>query len=93
LNFGFWILGFWIATVSFIAELKTELVVQVVETPLRVRYSETDRMGIVYHANYIIWFEMGRTDYCRAAGVPYRRSSAGIDGRRATTTRSGCGPA
>jgi acyl-CoA thioester hydrolase len=29
-------------------------------------------MGIVYHANYIIWFEIGRTDYCRAAGVPYR---------------------
>ena len=43
-----------------------------VETPLRVRYSETDRMGIVYHANYIVWFEIGRTDYCRAAGVPYR---------------------
>jgi acyl-CoA thioester hydrolase len=44
----------------------------VVETPLRVRYSETDRMGIVYHANYIVWFEIGRTEYCRAAGVPYR---------------------
>ena len=29
-------------------------------------------MGIVYHANYIVWFEIGRTDYCRAAGVPYR---------------------
>ena len=29
-------------------------------------------MGIVYHANYIIWFEIGRTDYCRAAGAPYR---------------------
>ena len=43
-----------------------------VETSLRVRYSETDRMGIVYHANYIIWFEIGRTEYCRAAGVPYR---------------------
>lgn len=48
------------------------MTVRVVETPLRVRYSETDRMGIVYHANYIIWFEIGRTDYCRAAGVPYR---------------------
>ena len=43
-----------------------------VETSLRVRYSETDRMGIVYHAHYIVWFEMGRTDYCRAAGMPYR---------------------
>lgn len=45
---------------------------RVVETPLRVRYSETDRMGIVYHANYIVWFEIGRTEWCRAAGLPYR---------------------
>jgi len=44
----------------------------VVETHLRVRYSETDRMGIVYHGNYIVWFEIGRTEYCRAAGMPYR---------------------
>jgi len=29
-------------------------------------------MGIVYHANYIVWFEIGRTEYCRAAGMPYR---------------------
>jgi len=45
----------------------------IVETPLRVRYSETDRMGIVYHAHYIVWFEIGRTEYCRAAGLPYRK--------------------
>ncbi len=45
---------------------------RVVETSLRVRYSETDRMGIVYHGHYIVWFEIGRTDYCRAAGMPYR---------------------
>ncbi len=44
-----------------------------VETPLRVRYAETDRMGIVYHAHYIVWFEIGRTEYCRAAGLPYRK--------------------
>lgn len=43
-----------------------------VETRLRVRYSETDRMGVVYHGHYIAWFEVGRTEYCRAAGVPYR---------------------
>ena len=43
-----------------------------VETRLRVRYSETDRMGIVYHGHYIAWFEIGRTEYCRAAGTPYR---------------------
>ena len=43
-----------------------------VETRLRVRYSETDRMGIVYHTHYIVWFEIGRTEFCRAAGLPYR---------------------
>jgi len=42
-----------------------------VEHSVRVRYSETDKMGIVYHANYIVWFEIGRTEFCRAAGFPY----------------------
>ena len=42
------------------------------ETLLRVRYSETDKMGIVYHANYLIWFEIGRTEFCRARGFSYR---------------------
>lgn len=44
---------------------------RVVETGLRVRYSETDQMGIVYHAHYLVWFEIGRTEWCRAAGLPY----------------------
>jgi acyl-CoA thioester hydrolase len=43
----------------------------VVETHLRVRYSETDQMRIVYHAHYFVWFEIGRTEWCRAAGLPY----------------------
>jgi acyl-CoA thioester hydrolase len=43
-----------------------------VETRTRVRYAETDQMGIAHHANYIIWLEMGRTDLCRATGVTYR---------------------
>ena len=43
-----------------------------VETRLRVRYAETDRMGIVYHTHYIVWFELARTEFCRAAGLPYR---------------------
>ena len=34
------------------------------ETRLRVRYSETDAMGVVYHGNYLVWFEMGRTEWC-----------------------------
>ena len=42
------------------------------ETTIRVRYAETDRMGVVYHANYLVWFEIGRTEYCRARGFSYR---------------------
>lgn len=42
-----------------------------VESTIRVRYSETDGMGIAYHANHLVWFEVGRSDYCRMAGVPY----------------------
>jgi acyl-CoA thioester hydrolase len=41
-------------------------------TRLRVRYSETDQMGVVYHANYIVWMEVGRTEFCREVGVVYR---------------------
>ncbi len=41
------------------------------EAPIRVRYAETDRMGVVYHANYLVWFEIGRTEFCRARGFAY----------------------
>ncbi len=44
---------------------------QIVETTLRVRYAETDAMGIVYHANYLVWFEVGRGDFFRAFGQDY----------------------
>jgi len=37
----------------------------------RVRYAETDQMGVVYHANYLIWCEVGRTDFIRALATPY----------------------
>ncbi|GAB2722939.1 acyl-CoA thioesterase [Paenibacillus thermoaerophilus] len=40
---------------------------------LRVRYQETDQMGVVYHANYLNWMEIGRTEWIRAEGLPYRR--------------------
>src|SRR6202050_3203657 len=43
-----------------------------VEARLRVRYAETDQMGIVYHANYLVWMEVGRVEYCRASGFRYR---------------------
>jgi acyl-CoA thioester hydrolase len=39
---------------------------------VRVRYAETDKMGVVYHANYFIWFEIGRTDLLRSLGWSYR---------------------
>lgn len=42
------------------------------EARLRVRYAETDQMGVVYHANYLVWMEMGRVEYCRAKGIRYR---------------------
>ena len=46
------------------------------ETTVRVRYAETDRMGIVYHANYLVWMEVGRVEYFRAAGIRYRDMEA-----------------
>jgi len=42
------------------------------ESRTRVRYKETDQMAIAHHANYVVWFEIGRTDLCREAGFPYR---------------------
>jgi acyl-CoA thioester hydrolase len=42
------------------------------ETRLRVRYAETDKMGVVYHSNYIIWFEVGRVELLRQLGFTYR---------------------
>lgn len=46
--------------------------VRVVETTVRVRYAETDQMGVAYYANFFVWMEMGRTEYCRACGFTYR---------------------
>ncbi|MGC7873091.1 acyl-CoA thioesterase [Desulfosporosinus sp. SYSU MS00001] len=40
---------------------------------LRVRYAETDQMGIVYHANYLIWFEVGRSEFFRDLNLPYTK--------------------
>ena len=42
------------------------------ESRFRVRYAETDQMGMVYYANYLIWMEIGRTDFCRECGFNYR---------------------
>jgi acyl-CoA thioester hydrolase len=42
------------------------------ETRLRVRYAETDQMGVVYHANHFVWFEVGRVEWLRQVGFSYR---------------------
>jgi acyl-CoA thioester hydrolase len=42
------------------------------EVKIRVRYAETDQMGVVYHANHFIWFEVGRVEFLRAMGFSYR---------------------
>jgi acyl-CoA thioester hydrolase len=44
-----------------------------VTTEVRVRYAETDQMGIVYYANYLVWFEIGRVELLRALGLAYSR--------------------
>lgn len=43
-----------------------------VEIRTRVRYAETDQMGVVYHANYLVWMEIARTELCRVRGYRYR---------------------
>jgi acyl-CoA thioester hydrolase len=43
---------------------------------VRVRYAETDQMGVAYHANYFVWFEVARTDWLRTFGVTYRELEA-----------------
>src|SRR5215472_13815679 len=51
------------------------------DVQFRVRYAETDQMGVVYHTNYLIWCEVGRTDFIRARGMSYadvERSGVGL---------------
>ena len=42
------------------------------ESRLRVRYAETDQMGVVYYANYLVWMEVGRVELCKSRGFNYR---------------------
>jgi len=46
---------------------------KVVASRVRVRYAETDQMGVVYHANYLVWFEVGRVEFMRARGLSYKQ--------------------
>ena len=45
---------------------------ETVETRIRVRYAETDQMGVAYYANYLVWMEVARVEHCRALGFDYR---------------------
>jgi len=47
-----------------------------VEIEERVRYSETDQMGVAHNKSYFEWFEIGRTEFCRTKGIPYREIEA-----------------
>jgi acyl-CoA thioester hydrolase len=60
-----------------------------VETRVRVRYAETDQMGVVYYANYLVWMEVGRVELCRARGFNYRDLEE-QDGIFLAVAESGC---
>ena len=47
--------------------------IEFADTTIRVRYAETDQMGIVYHGNYFTWFEIGRVELCRQLGFEYKQ--------------------
>ncbi len=49
------------------------------DVTVRVRYAETDQMGVVYHSNYLIWFEVGRVELMRFLGFDYKRMEADDD--------------
>jgi acyl-CoA thioester hydrolase len=59
------------------------------ETRLRVRYAETDQMGVVYHSNHFIWFEVGRVELLRQLGFSYRDMET-RDGRFIAVAEAKC---
>jgi len=59
------------------------------ESRLRVRYAETDQMGVVYYANHYVWMEVGRVDLCKARGFNYRDMEQ-EDGIFMAVAESGC---
>jgi acyl-CoA thioester hydrolase len=52
--------------------LSNPVIPRVSEITVRVNYSETDQMGVVYHARYVVWLDMARTEHLRAAGMSYK---------------------
>ncbi|HUO26397.1 MAG TPA: thioesterase family protein [Candidatus Aquilonibacter sp.] len=59
------------------------------ETRLRVRYAETDQMGVVYHSNHFVWFEVGRVELLRQLGFSYRDMEC-LDGRYIAVVEAKC---
>ena len=59
--------------ISAIQEIAGHGMIEYHDATVRVRYAETDQMGVVYHANYLIWFEVGRVELMRALGFEYKR--------------------
>ncbi len=58
-------------TVTQVSSTKNCRMQHATRSELRVRYSETDQMGVVYHTNYLVWCEIGRTDFIRRTGITY----------------------
>src|ERR1035438_5115600 len=58
-------------------------------TRVRVRYAETDQMGVVYHANYLIWMEVARTELCKSLGFRYK-DMEGEDGILLAVSEAHC---
>jgi len=54
------------------AKPKQSISTRVATSQVRVRYAETDQMGVAYYANYFVWFEVGRSQYCNDCGFSYR---------------------
>ncbi len=59
------------------------------QTRLRVRYAETDQMGVVYYANYFVWMELGRVEFCRSMGIRYKDMELN-DGILLAVVEAGC---
>ena len=56
--------------------MSNPVIPRVSEITVRVNYSETDQMGVVYHARYVVWLDMARTEHLRAAGMSYKEVEA-----------------
>ena len=57
---------------DLVEETVLEKAERITEARVRVRYAETDQMGVVYHANYLVWFEVGRVEFMRHLGLTYK---------------------